>query len=456
MRKQIDLLNGPIFSSLTRLALPIMATSLVQMAYSLTDMAWVGRVGSTAVAAVGTAGMYSWLSQGILMLPKMGGQIKVAHSLGEGNKKDAVLYAQGALQMGIAAGIIFALLALTFTRQLIGFFGLNDPATINGAVIYTRITCGFIIFSFINGILTGIFTAQGDSKTPFLANVTGLVSNMILDPLLIFGIGFFPRLEEAGAATATVTAQIIVFAVFMSSIRRDRSFFGDIHILGRTPLSYFNVMIRLGFPSSLQNVIYCFISMVLTRFVAVWGDGAVAVQKLGSQIESISWMTADGFSASINSFVGQNYGARRYDRIKSGYFAATLSMFIWGTLCGALLICGAEPIFRIFINEPDVVPIGVSYLVVLGYSQMLMCIESVTVGALSGLGKTFLSSVISITITSARIPIAYILMRTSLGVTGAWWALTLTSVAKGIIFFIVYLNVLKKLPNEEKLTDVQF
>ena len=77
MRKQVDLLNGPIFPTLTGLALPIMATSLVQMAYNLTDMAWVGRVGSPAVAAVGSAGMYTWLSQGVMMLPKMGGQIKV-------------------------------------------------------------------------------------------------------------------------------------------------------------------------------------------------------------------------------------------------------------------------------------------------------------------------------------------------------------------------------------------
>ena len=86
MRKQVDLLNGPIFPTLTGLALPIMATSLVQMAYNLTDMAWVGRVGSPAVAAVGSAGMYTWLSQGVMMLPKMGGQIKV-----EERKKQSVM-----------------------------------------------------------------------------------------------------------------------------------------------------------------------------------------------------------------------------------------------------------------------------------------------------------------------------------------------------------------------------
>ena len=100
MNKKIDLLRGHIFTSLTGLALPIMVTALVQMAYSLTDMAWIGLVGSPAVAAVGAGGMYVWLSQGVVALAKMGGQVKVAHSLGRGDKEDAAVFASGALQMG--------------------------------------------------------------------------------------------------------------------------------------------------------------------------------------------------------------------------------------------------------------------------------------------------------------------------------------------------------------------
>lgn len=156
MRKQVDLLNGPIFPTLTGLALPIMATSLVQMAYNLTDMAWVGRVGSPAVAAVGSAGMYTWLSQGVMMLPKMGGQIKVAHSLGEGRKEEAVRYAQGSLQLGILFAVLFSVAALSLCRPLIRFFGLNDPNTVESAVIYMKITCGMILFSYLNGIFTGL------------------------------------------------------------------------------------------------------------------------------------------------------------------------------------------------------------------------------------------------------------------------------------------------------------
>ena len=104
MKKYVDLLNGNILTALTELAVPIMATSLVQMAYNLTDMAWIGRVGSSAVAAVGGAGMYTWLSAGVVTLAKMGGQVKVAQSLEEGNKGEAARYGGAAIQMTMALG----------------------------------------------------------------------------------------------------------------------------------------------------------------------------------------------------------------------------------------------------------------------------------------------------------------------------------------------------------------
>ena len=97
MQKKIDMLNGPVLPSLTRLALPIMATSLIQMAYNLTDMIWIGRIGSNAVAAVGAAGMFMWLSNGLAALPKMGGQVNAGHSLGAGRTEEAARYTLNAL-----------------------------------------------------------------------------------------------------------------------------------------------------------------------------------------------------------------------------------------------------------------------------------------------------------------------------------------------------------------------
>ena len=188
-------------------------------------------------------------------------------------------------------------------------------------------------------------------------------------------------------------------------------------------------------------MIYSGISMVLTRVVTRFGDTAIAVQRVGGQIESLSWMTAEGFGAAINSFVGQNFGAGQYERVKTGYWSAVKIMFVWGIFSTALLIFGAEPIFRLFIHEDAVVGDGIAYLQILGVCQMFMCEELLTVGALSGLGKTMQASVISILLTSARIPMAYVLSATPLGLSGVWWALTISSIAKGIVYVLYFMRL---------------
>ena len=157
-------------------------------------------------------------------------------------------------------------------------------------------------------------------------------------------------------------------------------------------------------------------------------------------------MTADGFAAAINSMVGQNYGAGQYRRVKDSYVTAAKIVFLWGLFSTSLLIFGAEPIFRIFIQESEVVADGIVYLQVLGVSQMFMCEEIITVGALSGLGKTMQASVISILLTSALIPMAILLMGTPLGLAGIWWAITISSVVKGIVYVIYFMRTMKRMP----------
>ena len=206
MQKKIDLVNGPVLSSLTRLAVPIMATSLIQMAYNMTDMIWIGRIGSSAVASVGAAGMYMWLSNGLAALAKMGGQVNVGHALGASNSEEAAEYASNALQLTLILGIIYGLVCILGAKPLIHFFHLNQAQVIRDAIYYLEITCGLVLFSFLNQTYTGLFTAIGNSRPVFLATTTGLVVNIVLDPVLIFGIGPFPVLRVTGAAIATVTA----------------------------------------------------------------------------------------------------------------------------------------------------------------------------------------------------------------------------------------------------------
>ena len=445
VKKNIDLLNGNILTSLTELALPIMATSLVQTAYNLTDMAWIGMVGSDAVAAVGAAAMYTWLSSGVAALARMGGQVKSAHAYGEGNRREAVQYGKGALQLALVLAAAYGIITNLFAGPLIGFFHLNSSLVVKDAIVYLRIACGLILFAFIGQTLTGLYTASGNSRTPFVANCIGMGANIVLDPLLIFGLGPIHGMGVAGAAVATVTAQFIVSLVLVISMRKDPVLAAQMRIWIPTPLSNIKTMVRIGFPAAIQSMLYCGISMVLSRFVTEWGDTAVAVQRVGGQIESISWMTADGFGTAINAFVGQNYGAGNLKRVKKGYMTASAIMFIWGIFTTCLLIFGAAPIFSLFIHEPEVIPAGADYLRIIGFSEMFMCVELMTVGALSGMGKTMEASVITIILTTARIPLAVILGGTALGLNGIWWALTISSIVKGIIFFGYYLHIMKRM-----------
>lgn len=444
MQKNIDLLRGPVLSSLTRLALPIMATSLIQMAYNLTDMLWIGRLGSNAVAAVGAAGMYMWLSNGLASLAKMGGQVHTGHALGAGKADRAASFAAAALWMAFLFGILYGACAILFCRPLIGFFNLTSPDVISDARIYLQITCGCVVFSFLNQTFTGILTAEGDSRSSFTATLTGLVINMLLDPVLIFGLGPFPAMGVMGAAIATVLAQLIVTLTFLYHIRRDRLLFPHVKIFRTPERSAFSAILRIGLPTCIQNMLFTGISMVIARMVAGYGDAAVAVQKVGSQIESISWMTADGFAAAVNSFLAQNHGAGKPDRIRKGYRCAMGVVLVWGIFCTLLLMLAPAPIFRLFITEADILPMGVDYLVILGVSQLFMSVEITTAGAFAGLGKTIPPSVSSILLTAARIPMAFLLIATPLGLNGIWWSITISSTCKGILLFLWFRVCLRR------------
>ena len=316
---------------------------------------------------------------------------------------------------------------------MIGFFRLNSKTVIQDAEVYLAINCGLVIFSFLNQVFTGILTAMGNSRTSFLATAIGLVINIILDPILIFGIGPFPQMYVAGAAIATVFAQSVVTAVFLVSIRREPDIFMNLHFFTRPQTDILKELIQIGLPSSIQNMMFTGISMVIARMVASFGDAAVAVQKVGSQIESISWMTSDGFAAAVNSFIAQNFGAGNETRAKRGYRCSMIVVLLWGFFCTIVLIVFPAPIFRIFIPEAAVLPMGIDYLRILGVSQLFMCMEITTAGAFSGLGRTLPPSIVSTSLTVARIPMALLLISTPLGLNGIWWSITISSICKGIV-----------------------
>ena len=442
--QKVDLLHGRILPALAKLAFPIMATSLIQMAYNLTDMIWIGRVGSGAVAAVGAAGMYLWLANGLATIPRLGGQVKAAHALGSGDAGQAAEYAAAAFRLGALLAAVCTCVYLVCFKPLTAFFRLNDAGVVQAAEQYLVVVSLGLGFSFFNQIFTGLFTAMGASTVTFRATAAGLAANIVLDPIFIFGPGPMPALGVAGAAISTVLSQGVVFVLFWLAARREPLVFARMRVLHRCAVPRYSDILRIGLPIAVQSMFFSSLSMIIARLIAGWGDAAVAVQKVGSQIESISWMTADGFASAVNAFVAQNFGAKQPARIRRGMAGAVALMACWGLCCGALLVVCPQVLFRIFIREQAVLPLGVDYLRILGYSQLFMCMEITCTGAFQGLGKPMVPTIVSVVLNTARIPMALALSATVLSLNGVWWAITISSILKGLVIPLWLVVVLRQ------------
>lgn len=463
MKGRIDLTEGKIAEKLIKLSLPIMATSFIQMGYNMIDMIWVGKAGSNAVAAVGTAGFYPWLAMAFIMISKVGGEIKVAQSIGENNIKTTKSYIKAAIEINIILALLYTCAMVIFNSQLVGLFNLGDAEVISMSRQYLVIVGLGMVFYFINPVFTGIFNGMGNSKIPFRINTIGLVTNIVLDPILIFGLGPIPALGVAGAALATVIAQIVVAFSFISMIIKSKEEYFKIKLFRNIEGNYYKILYKLGLPVALQSGMFTVFSMGIGVIVASFGPVAVAVQKVGSQVEAISWMSAEGLAVALGSFVGQNYGAKKRDRIIKGCKIAILVASIWGVLTTAILVFGGSEIFKIFISEADAIEKGAEYLRILGFSQLFMCIEIISSAVFKGLGRTYIPSTISITLTGARIPMAYLLSKPELlGLNGIWWSITISSIFKGILMLsiLIWLYKLGRLfmdsKNEKVSSEAEF
>lgn len=442
--RNVDLREGNITKVLVKLAMPIMGTSFMQMVYSLTDMMWLGRLSTTAVAAAGTVGFFLWIGMSLVLISQIGVSVGVSQAYGREDIIDAKEYISSGIKLDLFIALIYSIFLFVFRRQLIDFFNLDDIEAVSMAIQYLTIISFGIIFHFINPIFAAVFNATGNSITPFKATAIGLISNMILDPLLIFGVGPFPSLGIRGAAIATITAQIIVTIVFLIVTRKNILFL-NLNIFQLPKKAHIKKILKLGVPASLQSGAHAIISMTLTRILANWGATAVAVQSIGSQIESLSWMSAEGFSQAIAAFTGQNYGAKNFERVKNGYYKGIQIVGSIGIAVSVLLIFGGEFIFNIFTPEdPKAIELGIVYLRILGTSQFFMTIEIGTAGAFNGIGKTHIPATTGIILNALRIPMAIFLSSTFLELTGVWWSMSISSILKGIVLASLFIYTLKK------------
>lgn len=440
---KVDLTEGKILSKLFKLALPIVLTGFMETTYNLVDMFWLGRLGTAEVAGVGTAGFYIWLASAFIYLVRTGTEINVSQKTGEQEHATAKGYARAGIIMSIIVGLIYSLTILVFRVPLINFFKVDDSYVVQCANSYLIFVIPGIFFSFISKVMTGAFLGRGKSGIPFNANAVGLVVNIILDPILIFGMFGFPKMGVIGAGVATSVAQFVSLCIFIYYIKVKKALFDTFQLFKRTEFDKMKHIFKLGVPPCIYNALFTIISMFIAIIIANYGKEAIAVQKVGSQIESISWMTALGFATAVSTFVGQNVGAKKYNRIYDGYKEAIKISLLLGLINTFILFVFSGGLMYVFFTT-DIISqeIGIEYLKIMAYSQIFMCIEITTTGTFNGLGMTKLPSYTNTILNILRIPLAIILSNL-IGINGVWWAISISSILKGllmVIFFYIFIK----------------
>ncbi|MCL1787468.1 MAG: MATE family efflux transporter, partial [Defluviitaleaceae bacterium] len=298
-----DLTQGKIFPTLIRLALPIAGGQVMQMAYNLMDLFWLGRVSGYAVAAAGVAGLFMWLSVGLMLIGRVGAEVGVAQARGKGDAEGAYNHSRVAVYIAAALGVLYGVFLITFRHQLVGFFNFEEAHVAADAVTYTVITAVGIPAIFVTSAVTGAFVSSGNARTPFIISALGLVLNMLLTPALVFGLG----LGVAGAALASVISQLLVLAVMLLALKTFKSrpfetyrLFTKVRIAAVIKdIRHGTGMFKLTLPVCLENTAFPLLTMVTTRFEVQFGAHVMSMSRVGTQVESLSWLVGAGFGAAL-------------------------------------------------------------------------------------------------------------------------------------------------------------
>lgn len=462
MKKKIDLTKGSITFRLLLVAIPTLLSSLVQMAYNLTDMFWVGKVHTMgldeteAIAAVGTAGYLPWFAFGLILLAKIGTSVSVSQAAGKDDMELVERYGNNGLLYMLVLALFYMALGFFGADLYISIFKLDNANIVAYATDYLRIVSifGFALFS-VN-LFNGVYEGLGKTFTSFKITASGLLLNIILDPIFILeevnifglridGLGYGVK----GAAIATVIAQSFILLIYLVIYHtKFRPF--KIRLFKSYDKFTMKKIMRIGLPVGLQNMAFTLISVVVGVMIARYGKEVIATQRLGSQIEALAWMVASGFQVALAAFVGQNFGAEQPMRIKRGYFTALRLLIPYGLVINAVLFFFARDLFSIFITDPDTLDIGEKYLRILSVSQVFMIIELGTAGAFNGLGKTMIPSGVGFLGNLLRIPFG-LLFGYFFGFIGIWWVISISSVLKGTVLTIWFLIDLKKVKDEQVL-----
>jgi putative MATE family efflux protein len=413
----MDLTQGPIMKNLMKLALPIMLSNFLQMFYNLTDAFWLGKLGENARNAVSVAGIAFPL---IFFLSSFGfgfvvaGTALISQYKGAGiQDKMKEVVGQFAVILLIFCGA-FLTGSFLFLDKILALLQV-PPEIFHIAREYISVILIGVVFMYIFMSYQSFSHGLGDTISPMRIQVISVTINLILDPFLIFGIGFFPRLETLGAAYATLFARIIaaILAFYFMKIKSSEIMpeWKNLKPDGTMLKRIFGISI----PASLGMSATSFGFLLLQGFVNSFGTVVISIFSIGNRLTSFFMMPAMGISNALATVIGQNLGAGKIERaVLSVKKAAILIMSIMTTGCATLFFFGST-LTRFFINDPEVITIGIRMFRVTSMASLIFGIVFLFFGVFNGSGHTKPNMILNIVrLWGLRIP--FVLMLSGLAV----------------------------------------
>lgn len=420
------LVRDPLARTITRLGLPAVASMVLMTLFYTVDTLWIGRfLGATALAAATTSVFWIWLIISIAEMVSIGLTALAARRHGERNRREASRVVGEAMVYSVVLGCLTAIVGTLALEWMFAVMNVSPEIRALGKRYLGTYLLGTPLFFGFFAVDAG-FRASGDTRTPLAILSASIIVTLILDPVLILGLGPAPRLGIAGAAIATVTTRTLAFIIGIVVLRRRGMLqFGPVR------MTTIGAITRVGLPTAITGVMFSLIYIALTRSIAPFGTPALAALGIGHRVESWLYTISVGFGAAVAAIVGQNLGAGQTRRAERTGWITVGYVMLPSLVLSALELLIAPHFAGIFTNDPKARVFGAEYLRISSLSNIFLGAEVVLEAALGGAGETLPPMLTSTAFTAARVPLAA-WSASRYGLTGVWWVIVLTAAARGV------------------------
>ena len=434
---------GPVSGSILSMMLPMALGILVMIGNGLVDAYFIGQLGYAQLAAVSYAFPVWFVAAGIVMGLGTGTSSVLSRFIGAGDTKSVKQIATHSMILAVLAGAVVTAIGLLSIESLFGLLGANEE-TMPFVKSYMTIYYWGSLFLGIPFIGNSILRANGDAKTPSLLVAFSAIVNAVLDPILIFGWFGFPEMGVAGAALASVISTVaFLLASLWVLIFRDNLLTSIGHSLS-SMISSWKQVLHVGLPAIASNLIAPVSSALVTALVSTYGQEAVAAYGLAGRIEALVIVLLMALGGATAPYVGQNYGAKKFDRLVDGFkFSARFALF-YSIFCIFLLYFISSTILGVFTDNEDVIRLAMIQLMICPWGYGFLGIASICNGSFNAFARPLPAMTISISRTLViYVPLAYLLAY-YFGFQGIHIAQVLANIFAGCVAIVWYRKVFKE------------